>query len=303
MRKGLSGLLLAAAGLIGLIAVAAAAIFLSLPDVRKLQGCLTTELYHVHLCKTDPGYVAFENISPHIIDAIIMSEDASFYSHQGVDLVEMKESFKKDWDEKRFARGASTITQQMVKNVFLSSNKSLLRKVEEVYLALQVEKVFTKKQILTFYLNVVEFGPDIYGVKGAAKYYFNKTPAEVTPEQAAFLAFLLPNPKKYMQSFKKGQLTPFAARTVNTILHRMLKSNRLTEEEFLAASGRVGSHLWHGEPPPSETSTNDGPSKEQKDTAVDTDLMESPTGIVEPPPDESNQENDDFQFEFNSDNN
>ena len=66
----------------------------------------------------------------------------------------MKESFKKDWDEKRFARGASTITQQLVKNVFLSSNKSLLRKAEEVYLALQVEKVFTKKQILTFYLKI-----------------------------------------------------------------------------------------------------------------------------------------------------
>jgi monofunctional biosynthetic peptidoglycan transglycosylase len=285
MIKGLIGLLIAIASILALVAIGIAVVFVSLPDVRSLKGCLTTELYHVELCKTSAGYTPYDQISKHIVDATVMSEDASFYSHNGVDLVEMKESFKRDLEEHRFARGASTITQQLVKNVFLSNEKSLLRKGQEIYLALQLEKTFNKQQILTFYLNVVEFGDGIYGVKSASRYYFNKSPAEVTPEQAAFLAFLLPNPKKYSQSFKKKALTPFASKSIKMILGRMLKSHRLSDEDYTTAIARVGSHLWSGEvmiPDSPETGSASDANEENSS------MYESPMGIVEPPVDEKN---------------
>src|SRR5580704_11507185 len=127
-------------GFISLIVIGVAGLFLSLPVAKALKGCITTELYHVYLCDTSPHYVPFAEISPNIVGAVIMSEDASFYSHPGVDLEEMKISFQKDLDEHRFARGASTITQQLAKNVFLSKSKSIIRKLEEIYLAFQIEK-------------------------------------------------------------------------------------------------------------------------------------------------------------------
>jgi monofunctional biosynthetic peptidoglycan transglycosylase len=288
VTRGLSGLAVSILCVVALIAMIAAGIFLSLPDVGALKKCMTTELYHVHLCKTDPGFTSYSQISHHIVDAVIMSEDASFYSHQGIDLVEMKESFKKDMKEHRFARGASTITQQMVKNVFLSKDKSLWRKAQEIYLALEVEKVFNKQQILTFYLNVVEFGDGIYGVKAACSHYFNRMPSEISPEQAAFLAFLLPNPKKYSQSFKKRELTPFASKTVKTILNRMQKSHRLSEADYEVAMTHVGSQLWSGEVNESE---------------IYSDHEETPTDQIG---DENNSnpsekdDEDDFKFQFDN---
>jgi monofunctional biosynthetic peptidoglycan transglycosylase len=173
-----------------------------------------------------------------------MSEDASFYSHPGVDFYEMKESVKTDLSRGQFARGASTITQQLAKNVFLSNSKNILRKLEEIYLAFQIEKYFSKFNIITLYLNVVEFGDGIYGVKAACHHYFDKEPGDVTPEESAFLAFLLPNPKKYSQSYKRHQLTPFAEKTIRTILHKMLKGHKITDEEHDLAVARMPQFPW-----------------------------------------------------------
>jgi len=233
-------------GLISLVTIAVVAIFMSLPDPQSLKGCITTVLYHVYLCETSPHYISLDQISPNIIGAVVMSEDASFYSHPGVDIEEMKISLRKDLNEHRFARGASTITQQLAKNVFLSKEKSLLRKVEEIYLAFQLEKYFTKAKILTDYLNVVEFADGVYGVKDACDHYFKKLPSEVTPEEGAFLAFLLPNPKKYSQSFTRRQLTPFAEKTIKTILHKMQLGHKITSEEYVAAIARVPMFPWDG---------------------------------------------------------
>src|SRR5262249_48789995 len=111
------------------------------------------------------------------------------------------------------------------------------------------EKYFSKAKILQMYLNVVEFGSELYGVRNASHYYFQKGPDSVNPEEAAFLAFLLPNPKKYSQSFKKRELTPFASRTVKTILHRMAISHKITEDEYQASLGRVNL-IWGGSSTP-----------------------------------------------------
>ncbi|MBK9293548.1 MAG: monofunctional biosynthetic peptidoglycan transglycosylase [Oligoflexia bacterium] len=209
--------------------------FMSLPDVGSLKGCLTTKMNKVYLCDKNPSFVNLEAISPMAVNAIIVSEDASFFDHDGIDAVEIKESIIKNITKGRFARGGSTITQQLVKNVFLSPEKSLVRKAQEVYLAFKVEELLTKKRILTLYLNVVEFGPEIFGIQKAAQYYFNKNAAQLLPEEGAFLAFLLPNPKKYHQSFEQKQLTEFANKSVKTILHKMYRARKLTDDEYKVA--------------------------------------------------------------------
>jgi monofunctional glycosyltransferase len=214
-------------------------LFFKTPDVEKLKDCLVTEMYKVRLCDEDPNFVKLEQVSPYITGAIIMSEDASFMYHDGVDVTEIKESFFKNLAVGKFARGGSTITQQLAKNVFLNGEKSISRKLQEIYLAFELEKIFTKKRILTLYLNVVEFAPDTFGIKKATHYYFNKEPAEVLPEEAAFLAFLLPNPKKYSQSFTKHQMTPFASKSVKTILHKMLRGHKISEDEYTSSLTRV----------------------------------------------------------------
>jgi membrane peptidoglycan carboxypeptidase len=101
------------------------------------------------------------------------------------------------------------------------------------------------KEILTYYLNIVEFAPGVYGIKPATLYYFKKLPSQVTPEEAAFLAFLLPNPKKYHQSFARKQLTPFATKMVHRILHKMLQGKKINEAQFAAADNSV-SKMFHG---------------------------------------------------------
>jgi monofunctional biosynthetic peptidoglycan transglycosylase len=167
--------------------------------------------------------------------SIILSEDWSFYDHQGVDVEQIKVALNEMVEDKKF-RGASTITQQMVKNVFLSDERTLWRKIHEVILAYKVEKNLSKNKILEIYLNVIEFGPGIYGIKEAARHYFKKHPSEITPREGAFLAMLLPSPKRYYVSFRKKELTRFAKARVRAILEKMRMGKIITQDEYLAQS-------------------------------------------------------------------
>lgn len=163
--------------------------------------------------------------------AIIFSEDWSFYEHEGLDIEQMKVAVNEMLEEKRF-RGASTITQQMVKNVFLSQSRSVWRKIHEIILAQKVEKVLTKQKILEVYLNVIEFGPNVYGIRNASYHYFKKHPSGLTPREAAFLAMLLPSPKKYSVSFKNRRLTRFAQKRVNAILRKLRMGRVISHAEY-----------------------------------------------------------------------
>ena len=165
-------------------------------------------------------WVNLKEISSYGKWAIVLSEDWAFYEHQGVDLEQMKVALQEMVTADRF-RGASTITQQMVKNVLLSNSLTLWRKVHEIVLAQKVEKVLTKDRILELYLNSIEFGPGIYGVRNAANHYFKKHPSELTPREGAFLAMLLPSPKRYYVSFKRKKLTKFAQIRLKAILIKM----------------------------------------------------------------------------------
>lgn len=134
-------------------------------------------------------------IPPEMKWAVILAEDGNFYKHDGIDVKAIRQAIKYDLEKKSLAKGASTITQQVAKNVFLSREKTLTRKVKEVYLAWRMEQELTKGRILELYLNVVELGPMVYGIGHGAQYYFGKPAAALTPRECAFLAAMLPGPR------------------------------------------------------------------------------------------------------------
>ncbi len=177
------------------------------------------------------NWAKLKEISTYAKWAIIFSEDWSFYQHEGIDVEQMKVALSEMVEDKRF-RGASTITQQMVKNVYLSQSRTLWRKVHEIILAQKVEKALSKARILEVYLNCIEFGPKIYGIKKASYYYFKKHPSALNPKEAAFLAMLLPSPKRYSVSFRQKRLTTFARSRVKSILKKMRMGKVITPDQY-----------------------------------------------------------------------
>jgi monofunctional biosynthetic peptidoglycan transglycosylase len=189
--------------------------------------------------------------------AVIAAEDANFYTHEGVDYKAIKEAIRTDIQKGRFVRGGSTITQQLAKNLFLSREKSISRKIKEYILARRIDDRLSKSRILELYLNVVELGPMVYGVGHASRYYFGKPPSRLTVRESAFLASMLPGPKVYDPYRNLGRVV----RRSDRILHRMAAANMITEEEYKAAlaeepnieglSRKVESTI--ASPPPEET--------------------------------------------------
>lgn len=170
-------------------------------------------------------------IAPSMRKAVVAAEDAKFYSHEGVDYDAMKAALKTDIEKRRFARGGSTITQQLAKNVFLSREKTINRKVKEVVLAWRIDDVLSKSRILELYLNVVELGPMIFGVGHASQYYFGKPASALTIRESAFLAAMLPGPRIYDPYRKMGRVM----RRSDRILRHMFDGGVITEDEFRAA--------------------------------------------------------------------
>jgi monofunctional biosynthetic peptidoglycan transglycosylase len=140
-------------------------------------------------------WTPLESISPHLQHAVVAAEDARFYSHFGFDWTEIKDAVFDDLEEGR-VRGASTLTQQLVKNLFFTTHGSLLRKAAEASLVVPAELILGKRRILELYLNAAEWGPGIFGAEAAARYHYNTTAARLTREQAARLAAILPSPRR-----------------------------------------------------------------------------------------------------------
>lgn len=182
--------------------------------------------------KTPPKYwVRLNQISSYAKWAVILSEDWGFYGHKGVDFEELKKAVDESLHERRMVRGASTISQQVVKNVFLSSNRSVIRKVHEIILTQKMEESVSKQRILETYFNIVELGPNIYGIRQASYYYFRKHPSALNPREAAFIAMLLPSPKRYSMSFRNRQLTRFARSRIRAILLKLKWGKIINEEQ------------------------------------------------------------------------
>ena len=144
--------------------------------------------------------VPYARISPNLARAVIASEDTEFFFHDGFSSHELGEAVRKAIRERAAPRGASTMSQQLVKNLWLSPSRSLTRKLREAMLTKQLESSLSKNRILELYLNVVEFGPGIYGAEAAAQHYFGKPAAELTPREGAMLAAGLPRPRSWNPS-------------------------------------------------------------------------------------------------------
>jgi len=167
-------------------------------------------------------WIGYASISQDLKKAVVVAEDFSFFSHHGFDAHEIKIAAREAVKGRR-VRGASTITQQLAKNLWLSPSRSPLRKIKELILTRQLERRLSKRRILELYLNVVQFGPDIYGAEAAARHYFGIPAADLDREQAAQLAASLPRPR----SWHPGVTSRGYQRSVNRILIRMEKADWL----------------------------------------------------------------------------
>jgi monofunctional biosynthetic peptidoglycan transglycosylase len=141
-------------------------------------------------------WIELEAIPKLLQETVRVTEDASFYQHKGIDFAELKAAIKKNWQKGEYARGASTITQQLAKNLYLSTDKSIIRKIKELLITLRLEKDLSKDRIFELYLNVIEWGPGIFGVEMAAEHYFNKPVGQLTLEQIVRLVAVIPRPLK-----------------------------------------------------------------------------------------------------------
>jgi len=180
-------------------------IYLSLPDVTYLKNNNPNITALMQLRKNQTkaqgkkynirqNWVSFEIIPDLLKKAVRISEDASFYEHKGIDYEELKESIKKNIEEGTLVRGGSTITQQLAKNLFLSPEKSFLRKIQEYFIAKRLEDKLSKDRIFNLYLNVIELGPGIFGVEAASQHFFNKSVQNLNLEEIIRLAAIIPRP-------------------------------------------------------------------------------------------------------------
>jgi hypothetical protein len=180
-------------------------------------------------------YVQIFDVASPFLNAVLTQEDSRFYDHKGFIPREFRGALVRNLEAGRFKFGASSITMQMVKNVFLNREKTISRKVQELFLTWYVEKTLTKDRILEIYVNAIEYGPGVYGIVKASKIYFDKHPREIEPIEAAFLAHLLPSPRKRYFQYCKGKMSKRWANKVGRILGNMHRRKRLTDEEFAEA--------------------------------------------------------------------
>ncbi len=182
--------------------------------------------------KKPKNWVPLKNIAKITQQAIVISEDWAFYEHEGVDWAQIQKALQDSIKDGKKPRGASTITQQLAKNLYLSPDYSFVRKAREAVIAHTMDNKLSKDKILEVYLNIVEFGPGIYGIDAAAKHYFGKSASQLSAKESAFLAMMLPSPNRYYQSFKDKKLSEFAEETIDSILKKLKIAKFLTPEQL-----------------------------------------------------------------------
>jgi monofunctional glycosyltransferase len=206
----------------------AAYIYLTLPDVRDLKTSnpATTAFIEIRAREAhEKGehprrvqrWAPYARISSHLKKAVLVAEDSAFWTHGGVDFEQIKESMEVNFERMEFARGASTITQQLAKNLYLSPSKNPIRKIRELLIARHLEAELTKQRILELYLNVIEWGDGIYGADAAARSYFRKPAADLDAPESALLAAAIINPRV----LDPGRPSPRLRRRQQMILQRM----------------------------------------------------------------------------------
>lgn len=218
------------------IAVAVAAIgfaivihtWITLPDVRPLARTPPASTAFMRMREDQAAaqgltvrrrqrWVSYDQISPHLKRAVIVAEDAAFWQHEGLDFDEIRASMEKNWEDGEFTRGASTITQQLAKNLYLSPSRNPYRKVQELFIARRLEAVLSKRRIFELYLNLIEWGDGIWGAEAASRAYFGIAASDLDATQSALLAGAIINPRVYSPARPNARLL----RRQEIILRRM----------------------------------------------------------------------------------
>tara|TARA_R110000868_G_scaffold152815_3_gene378076 strand:+ start:6968 stop:8929 length:1962 start_codon:yes stop_codon:yes gene_type:complete len=184
----------------------------------------------------NPNYTPLNQISPYLRKCVLTTEDPSFFSHHGFINEAFKQSIVKNIKTKKFSRGASTISMQLIKNVFLTREKTVSRKLEEILLVyiLENNRIASKERMLEVYFNIIEWGPNVYGIGEASRYYFQKTPAELTLNECLYLARIIPSPRKFMYQFNdQGQLRDFANKQVSFLTNIMIRRGLIPIEDTI----------------------------------------------------------------------
>jgi hypothetical protein len=183
---------------------------------------------------SNPNFVPLDMISPYLQYALMTSEDGNFYWHNGFNENAFRKSIAENYKKGRFARGGSTISMQLVKNVFLTRNKTIARKVEEALIVWLIEsnRIASKERMYEVYLNIIEWGPGVYGIGEASAYYFNKAASELSLAESIYLAMIVPRPKWFKYNFDEtGKLKPHVADFYRIIANHLVRKEIITEEQ------------------------------------------------------------------------
>lgn len=208
-------------------------------DPRRLAGGFTHrvqlrngESRELELYTGSRDFTPFSEISPYMVQAVLTTEDGGFWRHHGFLPSQFEVALRRNLMADQIKLGASTITMQMVKNVLLSHERTLSRKLQEMFLTWYVETAISKERILELYLNAIEYAPSVYGITHAARHYYGKRPADLTPPEAAYLALMLPSPVRRHVHYCKGQLSEAFRIKLQRILGIMHQRERLTDLEY-----------------------------------------------------------------------
>ncbi|RYZ44063.1 MAG: monofunctional biosynthetic peptidoglycan transglycosylase [Myxococcaceae bacterium] len=191
------------------------------------------------------AWVSLGAVAPHVVDAVLISEDARFYRHEGVDWTEVENAFEQSVREARLGRGASTLTQQLAKNLYLSTDRSLLRKGKELLLARRLEADLSKQRILALYVNIVEWGEGVYGIEAAAREHFGVSARSLSVAQGAMLAGMLPAPRRWLPAQRPESLRTRAG----VIVGRLEREGRISGAQAREAQAEL-SRFFGGPPAP-----------------------------------------------------
>jgi len=207
-------------------------------DLAKLNGSFVYRAIindvpqrPIFVGSSNPNYAPLGSITPYLRKAVLTTEDPSFFSHKGFINEAFKQSIVKNIKTKKFSRGASTISMQLVKNVFLTREKTLSRKLEEILLVyiLENNRIVSKERMLEVYFNIIEWGPNVYGIGEASHFYFEKHPSQLSLNECLFLANIIPSPRKFMYQFNgDANLKPYAISRDRQVRNLMLRRGVIT---------------------------------------------------------------------------
>ncbi len=189
----------------------------------------------IDVSPASPDFIALRDVPPLFVRTLLLAEDTGFYGHRGIDLRELPAALLTNWSRGGAARGASTITQQLAKNLFLTRDKQLGRKLQELAITFLLESALGKDRILEIYLNIIEWGPDLRGLRPAARRYFGREPRELTPAEMAFLVSIIPGPIKYQSSFAHGMPGPGLRSLIDELLGKLRSVDAIGEEDYRRA--------------------------------------------------------------------